>query len=1077
MVLIKKIAKILLITVISAPVLIFILNYFLAQRLENYLKKELINRVWDATDHFYTLSFDDLSINLINGELKIEGLGLNPDPITFNQWKSTDSLPDIYLKAQIDIIDFKGINLIWHWNYKQLHFSTFDIKTPVFEVSNAYNSSNFEKKINNTSGKTLYELVKPYMDIITVDTLNLENASVSYNVENPLTPIIYKLNDVSFHAYGFRLDSLSSKSGKLLYADNFDFTTNRHQTLLVNNEFSILTDSITLNTRDSIIYLANIHLLPQEKLWKETRKKPSNYIDGQIKTVLVDGIVFKRENFLNYLEANNFNIYSPDIDVYNLAPTKPAKTNAPVISTDSLIQSLSLYQLISPILHSVSVKQISLEKTKANYSYAMNNTIETYHLDNFDFYAYDFLVDSLSEVTDQFWYSKYFTFEATGLKAMLNARNHKVSVDRVNLNTEKGIFHIENIQLNPISTQTMHDYMKGSIKSVNLEGLIYNNGISAKLFKIESPDIRYVKAFSVNQSKDKDIKQPEDQSQVDIQSMLNPLLKYLSIHDIKINNADFYFSDKNETDSATYKINGFNFFATNFLINENTVNRKDNLFFEYKDFGFNFRDFDNYILNNQYRLSISNAVFSAGKGLLLEDVGLIPQKKSNSYFSLKAPLIEMEKPTWAVSMNNLLFKMQSVSLDRFKMENAVVGFFQPAMSFEQKIDLQLEGLHFNTDSQHFDIRDIYFNTQNINIPIDNGFYNLHIGSILFDKKELKAANILLQSPYTKLEFAYKHPKHTDWLDISAGSFLLKNIDITSLLKNKTLIAEKAVINKSIIQNFKNRQIYVPKKIIPMIYENIQKAPFRIDIKSVDVNDMEVVYEELAPKGTSLGKLFFTHMNGVFHDFTNIVKQPDQYIRLEADGKLMGKESFTGSWLLPVDSLNDHFILNAHLPDFNLTALNELITPLAPVQIASGKVDDFTVSMSASSLGADINMHFLYNNLTVNYVTEKEGILKKNGIYSTLMNSVIRNNNPRHKHSEPHIVNITNIKRDPYHSTFNYIWQILRPAMGDAVGISYTGQKIATGVAGFFNEIKSLFHPEKKEDTDDKKQGSDIMPEP
>lgn len=1070
MVLIKKITKVLLITVVTAPVLIFILNYFLAHRLENYLEKELINRVWDATDHFYTLSFDDLSINLANGELKIIGLGFNPDSATFNQWKSTDSLPDIYLKAKIDVIDFKGINLIWHWNNKQLHFSTFDIKKPVFEISNAYNSSNFEKKINNTSGKTLYELVKPYIDVITVDILNLENASVSYLVENPLTPIIYKLNDVSFHAYGFRLDSLSSKSGKLLYADNFDFTTNRHQTLLVNNEFSILTDSITLSTRDSIIYLANIHLLPQEKLWEETRKKPSNYVDGQIKKVLIDGIAFKRENFLNYLEANNFSIYSPDIDIYNLAPAKPTKTDAPVISTDSLIQSLSLYQLISPILHRVSVNQISLEKTKANYSYAMNNTIETYHLDNFDFYAYDFLVDSLSEAAHRFWYSKHFTFEATGLTAKLNARNHKVSVDRVKLNTEKGIFNIENIQLNPISTQTKHDYMKGNIKSVNLEGLIYNDGISAKSFKIESPDIRYVKASSVNQAKDKDMEQPGNQRLADIQSMLNPLLKYLSIHDIKINNADFYFSDKKETDSTTYKINGFNFFATDFLINKNTVNRKDNLFFKYKDFGFNFRDFDNYILNNQYRLTIKDAAFSAAKGLYLEDVGLIPQKKSNLSFSLKVPLIEMEKPTWAVSMNNLLFKMQSVSLERFKMENAIVGFYQPAMSFEQKINLQLEGLYFNTDSQSFDIRDIGFNTQNINIPIDNGFYNLHIGSILFDKKELKVDTILLQSPYTKLEFAYKHPKHTDWLDISAENFLLKNIDLPSLLTNKTLIAEKAVINKSIIQNFKNRQIYVPERIIPMIYENIQKAPFRMDIKSVDVNDMEVVYEELAPKGTTLGKLFFTHMNGVFYDFTNIVKQPDQYIRLEADGKLMGKKSFTGTWLLPVDSLNDHFILKAHLPDFNLTALNELITPLAPVQIASGNVDDFTVSISASSLAADINMHFLYNNLTVNYVTEKEDALKKNKTYSMLMNSVIRNNNPRHRHSKPHNVNITSIKRDPYHSTFNYIWQILRPAMGDAVGISYTGQKIATGVAGFFDEIKSLFHPAKKEDKNNNRVG-------
>ena len=91
-----------------------------------------------------------------------------------------------------------------------------------------------------------------YIDALSVKTLNLENASISYNVENQVSPIIYTLNNVSFHAYGFMLDSTSSRSGKLLYCDNFDFVTNQPQTLLVNNDFKLETDSICLSTQDSI---------------------------------------------------------------------------------------------------------------------------------------------------------------------------------------------------------------------------------------------------------------------------------------------------------------------------------------------------------------------------------------------------------------------------------------------------------------------------------------------------------------------------------------------------------------------------------------------------------------------------------------------------------------------------------------------------------------------------------------------------------------------------------------------------------------------------------------------------------
>lgn len=65
------------------------------------------------------------------------------------------------------------------------------------------------------------------------------------------------------------------------------------------------------------------------------------------------------------------------------------------------------------------------------------------------------------------------------------------------------------------------------------------------------------------------------------------------------------------------------------------------------------------------------------------------------------------------------------------------------------------------------------------------------------------------------------------------------------------------------------------------------------------------------------------MNGTFTGFTNIVSRPDQYIVLDADGKLMGKGNFTATWKLPVDSLNDRFLLNARLDSFDLTAVERI----------------------------------------------------------------------------------------------------------------------------------------------------------
>ena len=65
--------------------LLTILNLYLSNRLERYLKVELSQRTAEATDGFYNLTFDDLSIGFVKGELKIEGVRLMPDSTVFQQ--------------------------------------------------------------------------------------------------------------------------------------------------------------------------------------------------------------------------------------------------------------------------------------------------------------------------------------------------------------------------------------------------------------------------------------------------------------------------------------------------------------------------------------------------------------------------------------------------------------------------------------------------------------------------------------------------------------------------------------------------------------------------------------------------------------------------------------------------------------------------------------------------------------------------------------------------------------------------------------------------------------------------------
>lgn len=217
---------------------------------------------------------------------------------------------------------------------------------------------------------------------------------------------------------------------------------------------------------------------------------------------------------------------------------------------------------------------------------------------------------------------------------------------------------------------------------------------------------------------------------------------------------------------------------------------------------------------------------------------------------------------------------------------------------QKDIQLALENVFVDLKKKTFQLGDLQLQTKDIDIPLDNGFYRLKIGGLDLRKSGLRLDNVHLVSPYSKMEFAYKQPKHQDWFDVKVGNVRLNDVDIPGYFSTKELRVGGLWINDVLLQNLKNRKIPVEPHIVPMIYEGLQKAPVRFKIDTASVANFSVVYEELPVKGDKPGKLYFTDMNGQFSGLTNIVSYPEQFIRLHADREPDGIGAFYGYMATP-----------------------------------------------------------------------------------------------------------------------------------------------------------------------------------
>ncbi|WP_051697597.1 hypothetical protein [Prevotella sp. 10(H)] len=1262
----------------------FALNWYLRYRLENSLREKFREEISKATDGFYTFSYDKLSVGLFSGELALNGVVLNPDSAVYEKWKKGDSLPDLYYKIKLEEIRFRGINLTWRRDFKNLDFSLFEIKTPDIQIFQPVLNSSLKSPLDKEEtkeSKTLYQLISTYIDELTVKEINLENAKIHYTIQDPYSAVVYSLIDANFRAYGFLLNKDSYSSGKLLYCDDFEFIANTPQNLLYSDQLILNTNNIKLSTIDELIQIEGVRLHPSDEYLQDKEEKTGAYVNAEIESVLVKGVKFERKDAKNFLDADSFDISSTAIEYYNVSGSDVAQSKDTTQNKDSINkgQPWSLYTIVSPLLQRVSIGKIGIEKTRFDYTNIQNGKTDVYKLDQFDFHANSFLIDSLSQYKRKFWYVDNFAMKATDINGEIESNNANVNIESLYLDTEEKHFNISDIKIRPIKTRGVSDdYLSGNIDSIFIEGLNYDTGISADELRIENPNIQYYKITKgkKNSSGGKD----GIEASKDALNVFNPYANYLSVKDIKLVNANVIVHDFSM--KSTYRLNKLNFYAVNFLIDEET-RKTARYLFTYDDIGLSFRNFDNLLDDNNYRLQIKSLDLSTLKGsLLMEGIRLIPQtvswsKAPATYYDINIPSIKLRgfdnlsylnqknlkiksldiasphismvktadspKKTKsenndmssvfsniiadAVNINDAEFKYVdevtadslTTTLDAFRLntlqwatgKNFKIGEFilqspkvdyisrhiapksqpqgntstkgtdgiikllgqkinigkfsithgefdiqQPDKKFNTQLpdftlaginwdrnksflelssldimnpvislsqqrkeevsradttkssksdiytilnpyadiasikgvnisnakinhtypsiivpvqnemnnttNLAIEGLQINTVDRKVRMDDMNFNTKDLSLPIIDGYYTLGFGEIDVNKNAgtLKLSDIRMESAYPKMEFSYRHPTHMDWFDVTVGNVSLFGVDYDTYFSDDILHAKQFLLKDVVLLNLKNKKIYTPPKLQPLIYTKLYDIPFGVSFDSTEISNFSVVYEELPKKGTVTGKLAFMGMNATVGGLTNRASHPQQMMRLKAEGKLMGAGYFNAVWDMPVTPDYDCFVLEGHVYRFDLRDLNHMVTPLANAKVKNGILNDLWFRTEASSMNAAVDMRFLYNGLEVNLLkNDEEQSTKK--FMSDIANLIIRSNNPNKAKDKPREPSL-HITRDPYHSTFNYFWQILQPAIVESVGVSQGKQNFAKKVSGFFTKVKNFFTG-KKED--------------
>ena len=323
---------------------------------------------------------------------------------------------------------------------------------------------------------------------------------------------------------------------------------------------------------------------------------------------------------------------------------------------------------------------------------------------------------------------------------------------------------------------------------------------------------------------------------------------------------------------------------------------------------------------------------------------------------------------------------------------------------------------------------LVYSYNNFNIEVDgisthtkNRYYNISLEKLDLNiaNHNISISNIHLKPNYSRAEFSKINKYQNELFDIKLNKIDIININLDSLVYRNAVLIDSIIFDGGTADIYKDKTLPLDSNKFPLL-PNLQilKIPFKLDVKKVFANNVDVIYTEK----TELGRLGKVDLN-VNAEITNVsTVNATKPLLLEAKGKIHNTAKFNLN--VSFDYKINGFYYEGNVGSFNVTNLNEVISSFMPLKVKKGVVHKIQFSGYAGKSVSNGKMIFAYNNLKLK-VLDEEGQKNVNkytrNVLSLTANTIIQTNNPVSKKEKLEAIEFT-FQKDKNRGFFNYLWK-------------------------------------------------------
>jgi hypothetical protein len=511
---------------------LFAMHVVLMRHAESIVRDMLDSRVRQATQGFYSTSFDRVEVSYTDKDLIIHNLHLYPDSSRLINSQGNSFNPSSVYDILIPQLRIEGIDLKRAYLQKSLQLERLAIIQPHIKL---FLNLDLSPSATDSLKKDINKRLAPFFKNIQAGVVSLSNGKVELQAQKNQQKSRIKTT-LNFDAYNLIVKTaLRPQDDDWMQVDRFIAQAGQVAGFIADQTYLLRLKSITASSADSSFYVQGFQLLPTSNAAELLNRNPNldRIYTIRVPQLYTYGVDYQALYNQQNLIAGEITLFSPNFDLYDAKPTEAGEKEN--------FKPEDLYPAIENILNRVAVGKVMIKHGRAQVRNREERFLTKLSVRVNDAAVYNFELDSAAQFrTDKLFFADSVHFDLRNYQLRLSDNLHLLKADELRVNSNKATVYASNLRVEPDSIKHLSTAIPAlyaaSVPDLSLEGIdlleLYNNNhLIIDSLRVENPDIKYSQQFK---RKKEETEQNTPFQEEDLYGLMSDYLYQLNVKHLAI---------------------------------------------------------------------------------------------------------------------------------------------------------------------------------------------------------------------------------------------------------------------------------------------------------------------------------------------------------------------------------------------------------------------------------------------------------------------------------------------------------------------------------------------------------------